>query len=93
VLLVNAFGPSNKPDDKFRDLYFKSQDDKLKMSEDFRKEQKASYDKQLLESTEREAKLIEKSKVNTIRYEKVPVIVNAIPHSELASAIESEYGQ
>lgn len=92
-ILVKAFAPSKTQDTFYRDKYIESLNDKLKMSEGYRKEIIEIKNAELAESRKRDSLSIIRSKINTIRYEKVPVIVNAIPHSELASAIESEFGQ
>lgn len=70
----------------------KHMDDDLKEEQELRKSETARAEGYLQESKYKDSLLQLKSKTNTIRYERVPVIVNSLNQPELVSAIESEFG-
>lgn len=92
-IIVTLFGPSRKQDNTYLNLLLAEKDARLKDEQAFRLSETQRADKELANSRSKDSLLQLRSKTNTIRYERVPVIVNAIPHSELSGAIESEFGQ
>jgi flagellar biosynthesis protein FliP len=80
VLVVNVFWPSKTQDTFYRDKYIESLNDKLKMSEEYRKEVVEMKDAELSESRKRDS-------LNTIRYEKIPSSVRNMSSEELRRAV------
>jgi flagellar biosynthesis protein FliP len=87
VLVVNVFWPSKTQDTFYRDKYIESLNDKLKMSEEYRKEVVEMKDAELSESRKRDSLNIMRSKANTIRYEKIPSSVRNMSSEELRRAV------
>lgn len=86
-LITNAFGLSQKTDTKYFDLLMAEKDKQIEREKEVQKEIKAFYDPIIAESRRKDSLLAEKSKVNTIRYEKIPSTVRNYSNEELRGAV------
>lgn len=99
IVVVSVFG-NNKggDDDKFKmviqakDELVKEKDLRIQDIKDNHRYTDSLYTTFMNESKKRDSISMLKTVVNTIKYAKVPVTVNAMPNNELTETIESEYG-
>lgn len=93
ILVVTLFKPSQKQDTKYFDLLLAEKDKSIQREQSYRIEVQTMYDKIIEESRYKDSLLQLRSKTNTIRYERIPVVVNSLSQPELVSTIETEFGQ
>lgn len=86
-IIVKVFGKNTPIENKYLDLLLKEKDKAIAKEAEYRIEITAMYNEVVAESRRKDSLLSEKSKVNTIRYEKVARDIPSLSHEELRSAV------
>ena len=90
VLVVTIFLPNYK-EDKYFDLLLKEKDKQIEREREIQVDIVKRFEPLIEDSRRKDSLLAIKSKVNTIRYEAVPSVVNAIPDNELLRKLRERY--
>lgn len=90
-VLGALFGGRKNNDQKYFDLLIAEKDKQIKSEQEHRKETTAIFNQLIDEIHRKDSLLAERSKVNTIRYEKIPVTVASYSDDELRRAVLERY--
>lgn len=87
ILIYNFVKPIPKQDTKYLDLYLASKDKEIERIKEDAKKWEDHYNNDIAESKRVDSLLIQRSKVNTIKYAQVPVNVANLNNEELRAAV------
>lgn len=90
-LLTKAFGPSQKIDTKFFDLYMESKDREARLEREWRISNDSIHKVQLAEARQQDTIYINNSKQNAQKIANIPARVNSLSDDELTRAINERY--